>query len=390
MSEKEEQIHHEEKEVSHLYQWDYSVQNQHDSDLLKKKRKSSVLTFILGMSVTLLICLGLVFGAVLIDRAKTPTTEEIVTPTTEQVAAVVSPQIVLITAESGDDIYYGTGFFIRENGYIATNYHVLQGADSIQVRLYSGVVKKATLVGYSFADDLAVIKISGSGYPTVTVGNSDTVRAGAKAIIVGHPSGTMYPWTVSQGIVSFPSRTIAFSDDCEIIEMNLMQFDVSVSNGNSGGPLFNERGQVIGVVNRKDFSQDGVGMAIPINGAMRILNALIETGTADGIVSTVSKSRPLLGIVGTTVQAGDPYYDDEVMYTAGHDGVLILSVGDTGAAIEVAKPGDILISFNGRPLSTMEELTAMLYDCKPGDTVLIELWRDGESIQRSVTFANRK
>ena len=297
---------------------------------------------------------------------------------------------MLISVEIDGNVSYGTGFFIHENGYIATNFHVIEGASQIQVTLYSGISKKATVVGSSPSDDLAVIKISGTGYPTARIGNSDAVVAGATAIVVGHPLGAQYPWTVTQGIISFTHRQALFSTDYEIIEMTLMQFDAPVNGGNSGAPVCNDRGEVIGIATRKHASLEGVGMALPINGAIEILNAIMTTGSADGVVSQISKTRPLLGITGATVKVGDPYYDGDIQHTAGHDGVLILGISDTGAAINLVELGDIIISLNGLPIASMEDLTAALYGCKSGQTITIERWRNGAVIEQTVTFPSPK
>jgi S1-C subfamily serine protease len=131
-------------------------------------------------------------------------------------------------------------------------------------------------------------------------------------------------------------------------------------------------------------------MALPINGAMEILNAIIETGSADSVVSKISKSRPLLGITGASVKVGDPYYDQNQEYFAERDGVLILGISETGAAINDVKVGDILTSFNGLPIISMEDLTNVLYTCKPGQTVTLGLWRNGEDVTVTVTFEQRK
>ena len=391
MSEKDENRNVEEQSEQFRYQWNYSLQNQHEKAFLQKKKKRSVLTFSLAMLLSFLLCFGAIAAALFIDDGGTSNVPvQNVSNNTEQVVAKLLPQTVLISAAVDGGVSYGTGFFIRESGYIATNYHIVEGADVIEITLYSGMVKRATVVGYSYADDLAVLKISGNYYPTVTIGTSATVFAGTSVIAVGNPSGSQYSWTVTQGIVSNPYRTIVLSDNYEMIEMDMMQFDATVNGGNSGGPLCNLNGEVIGIVTRKHNSLDGIAMAIPIDGAMEILNAIIQNGNANGVVSSVSRTRPLLGITGTTIHKGEQYYYNDVEYTAAYDGVLIVGLSDVGAAIDKVCVGDILITFAGVRTSTMEDLTNILYSCKPGQTVALSVWRNGSIVEMTLTFASRR
>ena len=386
MSEKDENRTVEEQGAEYRYQWNYALQNQHEKAFLQKKKKRSVLTFSLAMLLSFLLCFGAIAAALLLDDDDSSLTPmQNVNDNTEQVVAKLLPQTVLISVAIDNGVTYGTGFFIRENGYIATNYHVVDGADAIEVTLYSGMVKRATLVGYSYADDLAVLKISGNYYPTASIGSSASVVAGTTAIAVGNPSGNQYPWTVSN-----PFRTIVISDQYEMIELDMIQFDTPVNSGNSGGPLCNAYGEVIGIVTRKHATLNGIGMAIPIDGAMEILNAIIQNGNANGVVSSVSRTRPLLGIPGATIHKGEQYYYNDVEYTAAYDGVLIVGLSDVGAAIDKVCVGDILITFAGVRTSTMEDLTNILYSCKPGQTVSFSVWRNGSIIEMTLTFASRK
>jgi serine protease Do len=195
---------------------------------------------------------------------------------TTEIAEGAYPSIVLICAKTTDTYRHGTGFFIRADGYIATNYHILKDAVSIEVSLYSGKKVGARLVGYDESEDLAVLKISGISYPVLPIGNSDLVRVGERAIAIGHPSGPDADWTTTQGIVSAVNRKIAVQDGDSTKTATFIQTDAPVNQGNSGGVLLNDRGKVIGIVNRKLTETEGIGFAIPINHAIPVLDQLMQ------------------------------------------------------------------------------------------------------------------
>ena len=365
----------------YLYQWDYGTQLRRDREALKAKRQRGVKTFAIVMSITFAIALVLLLGLLLIgNHFKIPMS-------TEKVAAKVMPQTVLITAESADGVSYGTGFFITQDGYIATNWHVVDSSTKITVTLYSGETKNATLKGYSRADDLAVLKISGQGYSAVTIGDSDDTPVGSVAIAVGNPLGPTYAWSVTEGIVSAKNRVLTVSDGVMTHEMVMMQVDTPVNPGNSGGPICNAYGEVIGILTRRSTEAESVGFALPINGAIKIINAIIEKGTASGIVSELSKSRPTLGISGITVKVGETYYlPDNTKRHAYADGVAVLEVESGSAASGILKKGDIIIAIDGQSISNIEDLTRILYQCKTGQKVTVTFVRDGSTRSKELTF----
>lgn len=367
------------KSAPYSYRWDYEKQIEADAATQKKKRRGGILTFALVMSLTFLVCIGIMVGLMFFSNDTNTTTA---VTSTQSVAMRLNPQTVLIST----DLYEGTGFFIREDGYIATNYHTLVNASVIAVTTYSGTRHNATLIGYSEADDLAVLKITGRNYPVVTVGDSDAVSIGTTAIAVGNPGGSDYPWSTTKGIVSALDRTLVVSGDVEIYEVSMIQVDMHVNRGNSGGPLCNSRGEVIGIVNRRSTDFDNIGFALPINGAMEILNAIIEKGNANHVISKISKSRPIIGISGQTVEAGDLYYVGNETKTAARDGVLIVSVETVSPAAGKIKTEDIIVSFKGAAVNSMNDLTAILYGCHPGETVEFEVWRNGETARNTLTF----
>lgn len=382
MSEHEKQEMSEQAPNDYCYQWNYGAQCAYENERAKQKKRSGALVYALVMTAVFAVCLALLIGVLVwydVDVEQNMTVAE--------VSEAVSPATVLIYATGTSSYGYGTGFFIRSNGYIATNYHVVQDKTEISVTLYSGQVLGAKLIDYSVPDDLAVLKVEGSGFPTVSVGNSDALRVGELAIAIGNPSGTDAAWTTTQGIISALNREVTVTGTGTIEELTMIQTDAPVNPGNSGGPLCNARGEVIGIVTRKLSDYEGIGFAIPINGAMEILNTIVDTGSASGIQSSISKVRPTIGIGVSDIQKGDAYYDAKgYKHTAEKSGVFISTVDEKGAANGLLQPGDIIIEADGEPIKNQEELRKILYGHKVGDRLRITVWRNGEAVTVTVTL----
>ena len=237
----------------------------------KQGRKIALVIAFLAVAIVW-FCIGVFLGVFLFLNREEKPVEDTAVLTTGEAVEKAGPAVVLIEATTKTAVQSGTGFFIRSDGYLLTNYHVVEGGKSIEVTLYPGDEKKtAKLIDYDKKLDLALLSVNGSDFPTVTIGNSDTVLVGDRAIVIGNPSGERCAWTVTQGIVSakrvFRQETGA--------ETKMIQTDAAVNHGNSGGPLLNDRGGVIGIISKKvadtndsDKELEGIGLAIPINDAM--------------------------------------------------------------------------------------------------------------------------
>lgn len=237
----------------------------------KKPNRKIVPAIIFLILAVLWLCSGFFLGVFLfLNRDAEP--KEVTALSTGEVAEQTSPAVVLIRAAGKATVQYGTGFFIRSDGYLLTNYHVVENAKTIQITLYPGDVKKtATLAGYDKQLDLALLYVKGADFQTVKIGNSNSVAVGDKAIVIGNPSGEKCAWTVTEGIVS--AKRVFRQETGE--ESKMIQTDAAVNHGNSGGPLLNDRGEVIGVISKKVLDSDGntlegIGLAIPINDAMEV------------------------------------------------------------------------------------------------------------------------
>lgn len=265
----------------------------------------------------------------------------------------VKPSIVGIVADNS----FGSGFFISENGYILTNAHVIDGAANITVYDIDERSYSATLIGSDEQTDIAVIKVEGSGFPAVEIGDSDVLEIGETVVAIGNPRGMELYGTVTSGIVSGTNRAVTVGG----ITFDLIQTDASINGGNSGGALVNHFGQVIGVTNAKiaGSAYEGLAFAIPVSTAVPIANELIAYGKVTG--------RPVIGISGYDVSS---YY--------GPGGVYVVEVNyDSDAYAKGLQAGDIITAVNGEEIISVKALSAKIGSMQAGDTVTLFVYRDG-------------
>ena len=317
--------------------------------------------------------------------------------------------VVLIQARSETAISTGTGVIITEDGYIVTNYHVVDEAETITVQLYGeDIAVYAALVGYRAEDDVAVLKIDKKGLRAATFAKSDDVRYGEKVYAIGNPEGAEFSWSVTEGIVSSPKRQLMFYDEDGILEMkmNVVQTDAAVNHGNSGGPIINVRGEIVGIITYKRMDSSGMGFALPADGVLIDVTAIIETGSADGVESGIAMPRPLLGITGVGVQ-GDTYYrtvtsggqtsieEVDEAYAKAHPsttfyaavtGVHVSMISNGSDAEKYLEVNDIITEVNGKPVASIYDVMDIVNAYNGGDKVTITYYRDGEYDTVSVTL----
>ena len=281
-----------------------------------------------------------------------------------------------INSDSPGDVapISGSGFIISTDGYIITNYHVIEIAQRnelpIRVILNDGTSYDAKVVGFEESNDVAVLKIEETGLSPVFIGDSDNIRVGQTIYAIGNPFGDLV-YTMTDGIVSALDRVVTV----ERKSIRTFQFSAAVNSGNSGGPIYNTDGEVIGIVTAKVVrgNVEGIGFAIPINDAVEIATELIEHGYISG--------RPLIGITGQNVSPANAEYFNWVV------GIYIRSVSP-GSAADIAgmEIGDIITALNGIDVNSMDALRLALRTYKAGDTTTITIWRDGESYVLPITF----
>ena len=263
----------------------------------------------------------------------------------------------------------GSGFIVSADGYVMTNAHVVDDADTIYVTLTDKREFKAKLIGADDRTDVAVVKISAANLPTVTIGDSNKVRVGEWVVAIGSPFGLDN--TVTAGIVSAKGR-----DTGDYLPF--IQTDVAVNPGNSGGPLIDMQGQVIGI-NSQIYSRTGgfmgISFAIPIDEAMRVAEQLKATGK-------VVRGRIAVAIGQVTKDVADSLG----LPKAG--GALVSSVEPGGPADKAGiQPGDIILKFNGVPVEAETDLPRMVGDTKPGTKTTVTIWRKGRTTELPVTVA---
>ena len=305
--------------------------------------------------------------------------------TMQQIAAVASPSVVAITTEQMSSSqtwfggYYvqsgaGSGIIVSQDGYILTCAHVVSGATSVKVQLNgSDQSYDATVVGVDSTSDIAVLKVDATGLTPAVIGDSDKLAVGETTVAVGNPLGTLSN-TVTQGIVSALNRQVTVEDN----DMTLIQTDTSISPGNSGGGLFNANGELIGVVNAKSsYSEaEGIGFAIPINTAMDIAQQLIENGAV---------ARPVLGVSILDVQDSSTAQQ----YGVSALGVYVADVTKGGGAEAAGvQRGDRIIAIDDTAVSSTSTVKSYLADKQVGDTVTLQVERDGKVLTLSVTLGN--
>ena len=278
----------------------------------------------------------------------------------------------------------GSGFILSEDGYIATNNHVIENATKITVVLNDGSEYIAEIIGADSITDIAVIKIDAHDLPVLERGNSDGVLVGDHVVAIGTPASIELAGTVTDGIVSAVNRKIDITDNYGRVlkTMTLIQTNATINPGNSGGPLINQFGQVTGINTMKLTDEyEGIGFAIPINGAIHIMNQLIEDGSvtdrSDGLVT----GKASLGIQCVDIT------EEESDYYGIPQGVLVMQINKNGSAAKAGlRRGDIIIAFDGKEVKTTDEITALKEKYNVGDVVTLRVYRDGDG-EKEFTFA---
>ena len=265
----------------------------------------------------------------------------------------------------------GSGFIISDDGYILTNFHVIEDSDSISVSMYNGDRYDATLIGCDESNDIAVLKIEAEGLSPVILGNSDNLNVGDSVVAIGNPLGEL-TFTLTSGAISAKDREVTFSNN---MSMNLLQTDCAINSGNSGGALFNLYGEVIGVTNAKystssssSASIDNIGFAIPINSIMGIVESIIEKGYI---------SKPYIGISVLDVSEETQQYGIPA-------GAAIQAVTEDGPAAQAGlQKGDVITAVDGTAM-TSKELVSYIGEASVGQEMVFSIYRQGENLEITV------
>lgn len=278
----------------------------------------------------------------------------------------------------------GSGVIIKSNGYIITNNHVIEGANKIIVTTSDNKEYEAKIVGSDSDTDVAVLKINGKNLPAATFGNSDQLNVGDMAVAIGNPLGEL-GGTVTAGIISALDRSISINGKT----MSLLQTDTSINPGNSGGGLFNQYGQLVGVVVAKSSGSDveGLGFAIPINTAASVASQLMDGGYVKG--------KPSTGItyVDMSSQQDNSIFGDIMggrdSYRSSPGSIYIQEITGTNAKKAGFKVGDLVYSVDGQEIDSLETLSSIITGHKVGDKVTYIVLRDGQSIEIELELSEK-
>ena len=289
----------------------------------------------------------------------------------------VAPAAVVVSTKSVTQGYFmqtqevegiGSGFIINEEGYILTNYHVVKGAQEISVTLSNDVTTTAQIVNYDENQDVAMIKITDESVKipaTVELGDSDSLQPGEEVIAIGTPLSTELSSTVTKGIISATSRSVAVESG---VTMNLIQTDAAINAGNSGGPLVNTKGEVVGINSSKISGEavEGIGFSIPINDIKDKIESL---------------SKPILNL-GISVRTIDEALSKQLNM---EQGLYVVEVTEFSSAEKAGlKAGDIIVKADGNRITTFDEFKAEKHGKEQGDQKSLQVIRNLESKTKNI------
>lgn len=297
----------------------------------------------------------------------------------QDIYSSVIDSVVSISSMTSSGTSSGTGIIMSSDGYVITNHHVITGALVISVLTNDNQEYEAALVGSDEMSDLAVLKIDARGLQAAEFGDSSKLRVGDSVVAIGDPLGVQLRGTMTNGIISAINRDLTVGDRT----MTLIQTNAALNNGNSGGPLINCYGQVIGINTVKmssyytaTASVEGLGFAIPISVAKPIIDELIENGYVAG--------RPAIGISGDSLPS---YYRT---YYRLPDGVYVTSVNEgSDAKAKGIREGDIVTAINGEKICSIDELNTVKNQYAAGDEVTLTIYRSGTYYEVTVTLVDQ-
>jgi len=347
------------------------VNHQSDSPLPSNGNQTNVSTLLEGQRESA------VLDITKIDTSKAMTAAEVYAANVNSTVGITTSINTNFWGYQTTSAASGSGFIFSHDGYILTNFHVVEDSNSITVSMYNGKTYDAELVGYDEGNDVAVLKIQAENLVPVVMGNSDSTNVGDSVIAIGNPLGEL-TFSLTSGTISAKDRDITMSNGST---MRLMQTDCAINSGNSGGALFNLYGEVIGITNAKyssssasEASIDNIGFAIPINKARSIAQSIIEKGYV---------SKPYIGVSVTTVSAETQSYGLP-------QGAAVKSIDENGPAASAGlKVNDIITHINGKEITSHSDLVSAVSNCAVGDVLKLTVYRKGNTDEITITVGEK-
>ena len=313
-----------------------------------------------------------------IDSSKTLSAAEVYAANVNSTVGIVTSAVTTnFWGQRTTSAAAGSGFLFTDDGYILTNYHVVQGADSVTVSTYDGTKYDARIIGFDESNDVAVLKIDAEGLTPVVIGNSDQLNVGDSVVAIGNPLGEL-TFSLTSGTVSALDREVTMSSG---ISMELIQTDCAINSGNSGGALFNMHGEVVGITNAKysgssgsGASIDNIAFAIPINDVYSIVTSIIEKGYIE---------KPYIGVSVLDVS-------DETQKYGLPKGASVQTVTDDGPAKAAGlQVNDIITKVDDTEITGSSDLVKTIGQCEPGQEITLTVYRQGQTLELKVTVARK-
>ena len=313
-----------------------------------------------------------------IDSSKTLSAAEVYAANVNSTVGIVTSAVTTnFWGQRTTSAAAGSGFLFTDDGYILTNYHVVQGADSVTVSTYDGTKYDARIIGFDESNDVAVLKIDAEGLTPVVIGDSDNLNVGDSVVAIGNPLGEL-TFSLTSGTVSALDREVTMSSG---ISMELIQTDCAINSGNSGGALFNMHGEVVGITNAKysgssgsGASIDNIAFAIPINDVYSIVTSIIEKGYIE---------KPYIGVSVLDVS-------DETQKYGLPKGASVQTVTDDGPAKAAGlQVNDIITKVDDTEITGSSDLVKTIGQCKPGQEITLTVYRQGQTLELKVTVARK-
>lgn len=420
------------------YRWDYQEQRRVDGARTKKTKKGGKLVYASVFAFVFLCSILLLVGALFLGEANGPVSNNALYGSVSELYEECLPSYVAlnVTTKTGEGA--GSGVIVTADGYIATNYHVVENALSITVIASDGTTYEAEFIDGDALNDIAVIKVDATNLTAAKLGSSKNSRVGDQVIAIGTPHSINYQGTMTSGYISALNRRFVEQNANGTVNkvLYLIQTDTSLNPGNSGGPLFNMSGEVIGIVTLKiaGANYEGLGFALPMESVIDIINDIIRHGKITDPNAGGANQGAALGITGYAVTkdtkyllSGDYHYrvevdeetgeeiviiptiygdvevplsDEEMLaayeitdytfYTAPESGVCVVATAEGFDSADKLKVDDILVSADGISCKMMSTLQSLIADKRVGDTIDFEVFRDGKMIEVTVELGQSK
>ena len=313
-----------------------------------------------------------------IDSSKELTAAEVYAANVNSTVGIVTSAVTTnFWGQQTQSAAAGSGFIFTDDGYIITNYHVIEGANTVTVSTYDGTQYDAKIIGYDESNDVAVLKVEAEGLTPVVIGSSSKLNVGDSVVAIGNPLGEL-TFSLTAGAVSALNRDVTMSSGST---QELIQTDCAINSGNSGGALFNMYGEVVGITNAKysgssgsGASIDNIGFAIPMDDVYNIITSIIEKGYIE---------KPYIGVSVISVS-------DETQKYGLPQGAAVQSLTDDGPAKAAGlQVNDIITKVNDTEITSSNDLVKTIGACKPGDRITLTLYRQGQTMEISLEVAQK-